>query len=73
LLLLMLTKNAVIQGAAELGKNASPGGKLTALACHPTKKGKQSSVTNLYFYKHLAIMLKLEDIFLQNGELITAT
>jgi hypothetical protein len=34
----MYTKNDVIQKQASWTKMMSPGGKVTALACHPTKK-----------------------------------
>ncbi len=34
----MKTKNAVIQGAVQLGKNDVTLGELTALGCHLTKK-----------------------------------
>jgi hypothetical protein len=34
-------------------KMTSPGAKLTAQVCHPTKKSKESSGTNnLFLYKH---------------------
>jgi hypothetical protein len=34
----MLKNNSAIQGPGWLGKNCITWGKLTALACHPTKK-----------------------------------
>jgi len=39
------------RGQASWAKMTSPGGKLTAMACHPTKN-VQSGVTNLSLYKH---------------------
>jgi hypothetical protein len=42
----------------------APGGKLTSLACHPTKKSKQSWVTNIYLYKYWRQCLRLSPTYL---------
>ncbi len=41
---LMQTNNGVIQWAGQLAKMTSPGGKLTAPACHLTKKVNKAEV-----------------------------
>ncbi len=42
-------KNDAIQGAGYLGKNSVTWGKLTALACHPTRKvNKAEELTREY-------------------------
>jgi hypothetical protein len=55
-----VNKNDVNQRAGDLGKNASPVGKLTALACRPSKKvNRAEEVTflsinidrTIFFYK----------------------
>jgi len=65
----------VIKGAGKLGKMTSPGGKLTALACHPTKKlNKAEELTylssNIEFYWLTSLSNKIECLSQANITLI---
>jgi hypothetical protein len=55
--ILDVKKMMTFKGPASYAKMASPGGKLTALAFHPTKKSKQSRVINLSLNKTLGRMM----------------
>jgi hypothetical protein len=46
------------RGQASWAKMMSPGGKLTALACHPTTKSKHSRVIDLSLNKHWVMLEK---------------
>jgi hypothetical protein len=50
-LLLIETKMTSFRGQASWAKMTSPGGKLTTLACHPTK-GVNKAEEPAYLYKH---------------------